>query len=184
MIDKNLYREAIKHKVGQFGDEEMSTVEAYRLDGSDGILRASMFEDGTVSSADYFLDVGNKFYIIELSDLESSIRTAHTCINEQLTALGVNDIHRLRQRDRKQVKKKAWDPLTNEFKRKWLGSIAAIERMLRINRIYSEHPEYQYIIVCKNHTDIRVLDELLTQIKGMIRKVKATNTDLIEQTIC
>lgn len=50
----------------------------------------------------------------------------------------------------------------------WMGSIAVIERLYRKNNLAGD-PVYKILIVCKNKTDIRMLDLLKTSLSGMIQ---------------
>jgi len=74
-----------------------------------------------------------------------------------------------------------WGTVTNEFKRKWCGSIAVIERLYRKNEVHESDPEYQLLIVCKNITDTRMLDQLCKSLDGMMKKVLVCNTENLEE---
>lgn len=172
--------ETVCHKACRVGIIESSEIQAIKLDEEDGLSQTLGFMNGTISVSDYLIENTPNYIIIEASDLEDSIVGAHRTLGELLKIKGAVDLNSLRSTDRRSIRKKMWSPLTEEFKRKWCGSIAVVERKLRLSNQNSVTPLYSYIILCKNKTDPRLLDELVTQLRGMIRNIKVSTTEKLQ----
>ncbi len=85
------------------------------------------------------------------------------------------------QRD---ITKTAWKETKVEFCKKWSGSIAVIERLYRkTNELSDIDPNYKLLIVCKDHTEVRMLDalkdQLLRQLSGMMGNVVICTTNTL-----
>ncbi|WCH28856.1 hypothetical protein [Aeromonas salmonicida] len=167
MIDNSAFLEGIRHAMGNDGIEEKSSTQAYKLDSPEGVGCHLHFSNSLLSKVDYFIEKDHIVKLIELSDLEEQIRECQ---------IKHTHIASLSARENRKLRKKAWQPLTDEFKKKWCGSIAVIERLYRKNNILDTDPRYKLIIVCRNHTDPRMLDTLEQQLRGMMGMVTVTNT--------
>ncbi len=174
MINKNDFLRQMQHAVGDDGKIEASNVDAFKLDDEDGIACHLGFNTSMLPKVDYFIENNHIIKFIELSDLEDQI---NKCNLEMASAAGKT------ASEARKIRKKAWEPLTSEFKRKWCGSIATIERLYRKNQIIEVNPQYQLLIVCRNKTDPRILESLRSQLQGMMGSVKITNTKNIEQLV-
>ncbi len=183
MVNKMDYLQQIKHASCELGLQESSYLQAFKLDNNDGIAEAIGFHSGMVNKVDYFLTKDINVQLIELSDLEESAKKYQQYIidnllnqeNEQITEDAKNEI-----------RKEAWRRLTDEFIKKWSGSIAVIERLYRkTNELIDTDPKYTLLIVCKNKTDVKILDELgkqlPKQLSGMMGNVKVCNTEKLNQ---
>lgn len=179
MIDTDGYLQQIKHAVCQNNLIESVDIQAIKLDDEDGLALSLGFHAAMICKADYFSHKEEAIKIIELSDLEESAskchRTLKTLVKEKLEELNVDE---LTTRQIRPLRKQAWIEVTREFKNKWGGSIAVIERMLRKNNIDYD-PKYSLVIVCKNKTEVNVLDDLKAQLQGMMGKVEVCNTNTV-----
>ena len=174
MIDTNNFLEIMHHAKGDDEIIESSAVQAIKLDNPDGLGCFLGFNNSTLSKVDYYLQDDHVIIFLELSDLEEQIKEC----NIQFNVLKSEKIH-LTTKELRNIRKKAWRPLTDEFKKKWCGSIAVIERLYRHNNHIQDNPNYKLYIVCRNHTSSRMLDTLVQQLTGMMGNVKVTNTDNI-----
>ena len=174
MINEDDFLKKIQHAICDDGTIEQSNVEAYQLDDKDGLACHLGFHSSMIPKVDYYIKKDHIIKFIELSDLEEQINKLH---------LEMSAIEGKPAREAKKIRKKAWEPLTSEFKRKWCGSIAAIERLYRKNQMIEINPEYQLLIVCRNKTDPRILESLTTQLQGMMGPVKVTNTNNIKKLV-
>jgi hypothetical protein len=136
-----------------------------------------------VNKVDYFLAENIHVQLIELSDLEESARNCQQYIIDNLLN---KENEQFTEAAKKVIRKEAWRPLTDEFIKKWSGSIAVIERLYRkTNELIDTDPKYTLLIVCKNKTDVKMLDELgkqlPRQLSGMMGNVKVCNTEKLNQ---
>jgi hypothetical protein len=197
MIDCREFEENIKHapckdrkcessevKVDKKDKKcESSEVKAIKVDESDGLSRHLNFREGMLSQVDYCHFLEYKVQLIEMSDLEESIQkcedTKTALINNKKKEKEKEGLKgkqsKVTGQEKKDFTKEAWSPVINEFKNKWLGSIAIIERLLRRHK-YIIDPEYILLIVCKDKTEVQMLDELKSRLTGMISKVDVCNT--------
>ncbi|WP_158136074.1 hypothetical protein [Photobacterium damselae] len=179
MIDTNDFLCVLKHARCEAGLEESIDIQAIKLDDNDGLAIAIGFHPAMVCKADYFMHLGETIKFIELSDLEESAVKCHEIlqrlIKKKQEELGLDE---LPTRLMRPLRKKAWLELTREFKNKWGGSIAVIERLLRRNNIQYD-PTYRLIIVCKNKTEVNILDDLKCQLQGMMGNVEVCNTNTV-----
>ena len=85
---------------------------------------------------------------------------------------------------KKEIKNRAWKDTKNEFHKKWSGSIAVIERLYRkTGELGDADPSYKLLIVCKDHTDVRMLDALKTQLLGMMSSVVICTTKTLSEAL-
>jgi hypothetical protein len=175
MIDANQFRSTLEHAICEEQFIERSDCEAIKIDDSNGLATHLGFGESMLSKVDYCSFVEHKVQLIELTDLEQSIDSCKKT-HKTLTAQAKAEKDKLTSKDHKRIRKQAWHIITDEFKRKWNGSIAVIERLYRKNAIMDD-PDYCLLIVCKNKTDIKMLDELTTQLMGMTGSVCVCNTE-------
>jgi hypothetical protein len=183
MINKVDYLQPIKHASCELGLQESSNLHAFKLDDNDGIAQAIGFHAGMINKVDYFMTEDINVQLIELSDLEESARNCQQYIIDNLLN---QENAQLTEAAKKVIRKEAWRPLTDEFIKKWSGSIAVIERLYRkTNELIDTDPKYTLLIVCKNKTDVKMLDELgkqlPRQLSGMMGNVKVCNTEKLNQ---
>ncbi|MEI6705500.1 MAG: hypothetical protein WCK96_00015 [Methylococcales bacterium] len=183
MVNKADYLQPIKHASCELGLQESSDFYAFKLDDNDGIAKVIGFHAGMVNKVDYFLAEDINVQLIELSDLEESARSCQQYITDNLLN---QENAQLTEYAKKKIRKEAWKPLADEFIKKWSGSIAVIERLYRkTNELIDTDPKYTLLIVCKNRTDVHILEELgkqlPNQLSGMMGNVKVCNTEKLEQ---
>jgi len=182
MFDKSSYLQPIKHAICMNGERESpkACLMAFKIDDEDGIANAIGFHAGMLNKVDYFLAQNHDIQLIELSDLEECTRNCHATIEKKLNKprTAQNPISKQQERD---IVKSAWKGVKCEFVKKWSGSIAVIERLYRKTNASSDvDPNYKLLIVCKNHTDVRMLDALKRQLSGMMGNVVICNTQTLE----
>jgi hypothetical protein len=137
----------LQHSICSEGNIEISECFAYKLDDVDGLSNHLGFSNNTLSKVDYFSKCNNCIQLIELSDLEDSIDRCTSDLDSEIKIAENVKGERLTTREIKPIRKKSWSPVINEFKNKWYGSIAIIERLYRKNKIYDDDPSYQLLIV-------------------------------------
>ena len=184
-IELNAFEGAIEHKKGQGETEsETSTVIAIKLDEADGIGVALGFTNNSLSKADYLHIDDREFVIIEASDLRDQLSECVKKIQikekEALAKFQQNNpnVKRLPVKLRKPIENHCYYSLKAEMMQKWCGSIAISERLCRSNGI-DEHPNYSYMIVCKNETDVQVLARFKQKMEGTIKNISVVTTDAI-----
>lgn len=182
MFDKTSYLQVIKHATCIAGENESPTelLKAFKMDDDDGIAKTIGFHAGMLNKVDYFLVHYHDVQLIELSDLEACTRNCHTVIEKALNELKAvqNPVSRQQERD---IVRLAWQDIKTEFVKKWSGSIAVIERLYRkSNELPESDPNYKLLIVCKNHTDVEMLDVLKKQLSGMMGNVSICNTETLK----
>ncbi|WP_429121376.1 hypothetical protein [Aeromonas veronii] len=170
----------MKHAPCMANSRESTHVEAFKIDDEDGLARTLGFHAAMLSKVDYFLIKGDQIQLIELSDLEES---AQQCLAAKIqqtkleaNSLGVSESE-LTAKARKRIRKESWASVVNEFNRKWCGSIAVVERLYRKNGLTFDNPEYRLLIICKDATDARILDDLCVQLTGMMGTVIVCNSN-------
>lgn len=152
VINLDDFKKIIEHAPDRNNQIEKANCEAIQIDSDDGLACFLGFLSGTLSKVDY-CDIKNpKVRFIELSDLRQKIREAQSVVIP----------------DNRQSRRTAWAPLVDEFKLKYQGTVAIYERLRQQNNILDD-PEYQLFIVCKNGSDIQILDILKTRLEGMIQ---------------
>ena len=176
-----MYLQTIKHAACIAGESESSASKAFKIDDEDGIAKAIGFHAGMLNKVDYFLADNSDVQLIELSDLEECSQHCHAYIQKELDELRAvkNQISKQEERD---IVKAAWKDIKVEFCKKWSGSIAVIERLYRkTNELGDADPTYKLLVVCKNHTNIEMLDVLKLQLSGMMGNVKVCNTETLKR---
>ncbi len=184
MFDKNEYLQSIVHASCAARIIEPSTSRAFKIDDEDGIAKAIGFHAGMINKVDYFVVENNDVQLIELSDLEECIQNCHVLIEKELQQLREVKGDDITKRDESKIIKAAWKEIKVEFCKKWSGSIAVIERLFRkTNELGDGDPSYKLLIVCKNHTDIRMLDGLKAQLSGMMGNVVVCKTETLNHVL-
>lgn len=202
MFDKSIYLRPIEHEKGI----EKSELTAYLLDNHKiddkheikGIAEEIGFNSNMICKVDYFVEEDIHVQLIELSDLQNSFRQFAAEISEPIAAINQDETIKDKWKREKieAIKKKAWQSLRDEFLKKWSGSIAVIERLYRkTNQSAETDPQYSLLIVCLNETDVKMLDELNTEMNeqlgdlkerldgacGMVKKVQVCNTSRLNK---
>lgn len=187
MINTDDFISEIKHAKCQNDQVESSSEVAILLDDEDGLSIALEFSNSMVCKVDYFLrDSNHNIQLIELTDLEDIINKNKILIDSKIDALKTKlqkegSKKKITSSERKEIRRNVWAPVVEEFKRKWAGSIAVVERLYRKENIIDENPKYMLLIVCKDKTESRILDVLKQRLVGMISDIKVCNTkDLSE----
>ena len=175
MIQINDFLRRVEHKVDAHGVIEASDIKAFQIDGTDGLFLHLEFRDGELCLSDYFIEKGEDVQIIEVSDLDNQL-AEYVALVEKLREDVLNTKGKISLSDEKTIRRTAWAPLTNEFKRKWCGSIAVLERYYRKSSVIQHNPKYRLAIICKEKTDPRMLDELKIMMKGMIPRLDISTT--------
>jgi hypothetical protein len=181
MINTQDFTCQLEHAMGQDKLVEYADSTAIKIDDADGLAASLGFGESMLSKVDYCAWADNKVQLIELTDLEESIKSCRDVRNElmaQAEKQAKETKRKLTAKERKDIRKQAWHVVTDEFKCKWNGSIAVVERLYRRNEIAND-PNYQLLIVCKNKTDSIMIDELTTQLAGMMGKVRVCNTNKV-----
>lgn len=166
----------IEHKI-RHGEKESSNFRAILID-DDGLASHVNLSNGKVSLVDYVSYKDNQYQFIELTDLSD---TPSKCMKvEELLVKGLNKCSsRLNRKEKNLVRKTSWNPVYNEFKTKWSGSIAVVERSLK-HLGHKTDPDYSLLIVLKNDTDKRMVDSLKSNLcgalTGMMGKVELITT--------
>jgi hypothetical protein len=181
MIDTAGFTRQLSHAIDKDDNVESADVQAIKIDDANGIAASLGFGESMLSKVDYCACANGKVQLIELTDLEESLKNCRD-LRIELTAQAKEQAraqkNKLTAKDHKRIRKQAWHVVTDEFKCKWNGSIAVVERLYRRNEIAND-PNYQLLIVCKNKTDSIMLDELTTQLAGMMGKVRVCNTNRV-----
>lgn len=179
-VDLTPFEKSLCHAIDRNDQVECSQATGYQLDDADGLAVYLGFHHAMVSKVDYFNRQQTKVILIEMTDLATVAEAYHNKYQQLRTELlQQQNKSRLSGKEKKEIRRKAWQPVTNEFKLKWAGSIAVIERLLRKNGEYDVAPNYSLMIVCKNDTDITMLDSLSAQLSGMMGVVKIYTTETV-----
>ncbi len=179
-------------------DGESSSVSAYQIDS--GFSEALGFANGQLSQADYFLLKDSKVTIIELTRISDVIQEAFIT-EKKLEA----DIKKLREETRKDANKtqealekqlnktlkkfssqKVWGEIIGEFKNKWMGSIAILERYCRRIHAAEDFKYATFLIVFTNDIDSRLfesIEEKLRHLQGMGMQVIVCRTENIDNLL-
>ena len=187
MFDKGEYFKIIEHSKCCDGKIEQSNLKAFKIDDADGIAENIGFKSNIISKVDYFLENSLDIQLIEMSDLRQNLKDSHSKIREDFANIAQEDIKEKYKREkRNEVKKDVWKRLKDEFCKKWNGSIAVIERLYRKTNKLDENPKYRLLIICKDGTDIRMLDGLTNQLNGMMgeeSKVQICTTETLNECL-
>lgn len=176
MIDLTKFYEKITHKGGEYCE-----FFAYKIDSADdfGLSAELLFKNGQVSQVDYFIKHNNDVYLIELSDLENDIKSSQRA--KLITDNSVSFAEILEKSPKKAEKiiaGKIWSDVVAEFQKKWLGSLAIMERYCR-KIDYKDDMNYQLVIVVKDSQDIDELSYLKQSLIGMVGKVFILKTNQV-----
>ena len=174
MIDLMPYKKIIQHDPDRKGNIEASTKSAIQLDGNSGLASDLGFNANILKKVDYFRSVDNNVYLIELTNLQDDIKECIEC-DELLknSAEVIRIVKEVDSKGLKSVQKKLWMEILEEFKGKWMGSIAAYERLLRKNPV-DEDPVYHLVVILKDDTDIKDRDLLQTTLNNKLVGMTAT----------
>jgi len=193
MFDKNKYLFIIEHDKDDKENIECSELKAFKIDDKkrdndkDGIAKNIGFKSNIINKVDDFLEKDHRIQLIELSDLRENIKECNANIKEQLEKIEQETVKStFKTKKRKEIQKEAWKNLKSEFCQKWSGSIAVIERLYRKTGEFDNDPKYSLLIVCKNETDIRMLDSFVNQLNGMMgeaENVKVCTTEKLDSFI-
>jgi len=194
MFDKRPYLQTIRHAADEGGEIESSHLKAFKIDDKGGLAQDLGFHAGMLSKVDYFVSSQHIVQLIELSDLEDSCRYCHTLIQKAFNELNAAiaqaaqeqaiPIREISKREENAIVKAAWKEIKDEFFKKWSGSIAVIERLYRkTNELGEADPTYTLLVVCKNHTDIEMLEPLKRQLSGMMGNVKVCDTQTLKDCL-
>ena len=198
MIDLEIVKEPICHALGKNEVQPESSIHlAYKIDSgkkigsnitvNEGLCSLVGFSPSDFKQADYFLldEINNNAQIIELSDLSSDYKDCMKATkdfdNEDLTYAQM--ILKNKDKAKDFVHTKIWSEVISEFKNKWFGSIAIIERYCRkIN--FSNDLSYSFLIVLKNSQDPYELEIISRKLKGMVRhQIKVVNTKNLDKSL-
>jgi len=182
MVNTEDFIDVMAHATSENGSIERACCQAVKIDDSDGLGCFIGFSASVICKVDFYLKHEENIQFIELTDLEYTIRE---CLVSQTNEYDKKELELgrlLTSREKKAIRKVIWEPITSEFKRKWCGSIAVIERLLRKNEMTFD-PKYRLLIVCNNNNDIRLLDELSNKLKGMMGNVVISNTSNIRSSL-
>ena len=184
MFDKDQFLQIIAHASCSEGNFESSSLKAFKIDDADGIAIALRFNANIISKVDYFVSKNNDVQLIELSDLEKCVQHCHVYITKELEQLKYLKSEPVTNKEEKEIKNRAWKDTKNEFHKKWSGSIAVIERLYRkTGELGDADPSYRLLIICKDHTDVRMLDALKTQLSGMMSSVVICTTKTLSAAL-
>ena len=178
------FKKLVEHRKCREGIIEGSKTYAYVMDGENGISSELGFPSNMISQSDYFLINSNKLLFIELTDVADSIKEC--ILNEQFLKLeSATFSELLRKKPEKAISiisGKIWSEVLSEFKNKWMGSIAILERYCR-KIDYPDNFEYGMLIIIKNNTDPMQFDSLKMRLKGMIGDLELCTTDKTESVL-
>lgn len=168
------FKKQIKHSKRRTESiSENSNKEAIKLDDNDGLAKFLDFPSSMLSKVDYFVKKEHQIQLIELTDLEEKVKDCFNTLNNLLKIAEEKKGEPLTTAEERAIKKEV---CMCEFKLKWYGSIAVVERLYRKNNITNINPQYQLLIVCKNQTDIRMLEVLKRRLVGMMGVVDICRT--------
>lgn len=176
-MDIEKYLEQIAHSVDAEGQIEETAQSGYKLDGSDGLSVSIGFPENQLSKADYLRFSGDEVEIIELSDLSRQLSEANQCLKDLREAhVSETGKSRIPAKIEKKFKKAAFSPIKAELAQKWSGSIATVERLIRLKPELMTNPAYHYSVVCKNSNDLRAADHVISMMQGMCHRFKIINS--------
>lgn len=154
----------------------------YKIDENQGLRSQLKFKENQISQTDYFLiqPKTNKAQFIEFTSLTDDIRD---CLIAEIILEGDLDsyatlLRKKPNKAKKIVQRKIWAEVVAEFKNKWMGSIAILERYCRETEIRG-YLDYQMLIVLDSTTDPRELDILASKLVGMVGKLPVCNSNTV-----
>ncbi|MEZ9605723.1 hypothetical protein AB4274_21250 [Vibrio sp. 10N.261.55.A10] len=180
-IELDQFLEPIAHKKGDarrgLAAIEQAEAEAYALDNDEGLGVRLGFKANMMSRADYIHFSEKVVTIIEASDFKDQFLVCE----KELERLKKEDLEQYKSenpdKDRiqrltettkgrtKPLRKIAYKPLKAEVMQKWCGSIAISERLGRFHK-WEQCPNYRYLILCTDGTDIQVMNNFLSVVQG------------------
>ena len=184
MMELTGFIRQIRHQVGRDGHIEDCACYAYQLDDDDGIAMALGFKTNQLKKPDYFL-IGVKdaalYQLIELTDLREDLEGVGKRLKECPVVVTQPDGDRLTAKEIQKRQNPAWLKPQAELCNKWSGGIAIIERLLRKQNQQELDPRYEMWVVCRDGTDVLMLDRLKRKLEGMMRPVNVITTDQVTQ---
>lgn len=167
----------MQHDNDACGVSEKSNKKAFLLDNDD-LIKSLGFN--AFRRVDYVKIVGNKVYLIEFTDLTNEIKF---CIENTLVRdTQSNDISKFikdMNTNLKIINQKLWFETVEEFKRKFISSIACYERFLRLNNRNDEF-QYSLMIVLKNNTSAKdfvfLENHLASKLKNLTGEIQILRT--------
>ncbi len=181
MLDVAEFISPLEHAKCQSGDIERTDCTAVKIDDEDGLALHLGFHGAMLSKVDYYHSAGDSIQLIELSDLQQTVKDCSKRNKTLIAQAKAEKGKSLSGKERRQISKAVWAVVVNEFKQKWSGSIAVIERLYRKNAVIENDPQYQLLIVIKNETDIEVMDELKQRLAGMMGEINVCNTEKVQR---
>lgn len=177
-MDIEQYLEQIVHSLDADGQIEVTRQFGYKLDGSDGLSVSIGFPENQLSKADYLRFSEDDVEIIELSDLSRQLSEANEYLEElRRTHRSETGGTRIPAKIDRKFKKTAFSPIKAELAQKWSGSIATVERLIRLKPDLTSNPAYRYSVVCKNSNEVRAADHVVSMMQGMCNKFKIINSE-------
>lgn len=162
---------------------EKSNKKALLFDDNDLIKSLGFHNINAFKRVDYIKISQDKVYLIEFTDLSKEIED---CIEFSLLLdIKSADIIRFIKEsnlDLKLVKKKLWLEVIEEFKGKFISSIACYERMLRLNHENTTF-DYSLMVVLKNDTNPKYFDFLSKELKSKLKNLTGEIQILITQDL-
>ncbi len=184
------YQALIAH-APYYGQSETSQSFAYEIDN--GLSEKLGFANGQLSQADYFLVDNNKVQIIELTRLADEVKesmTLESFLTQQIEQLSLTVQESSRQQFKKKTKsfigQKIWAEVIAEFKNKWTGSIAILERYCRRIQQQEDFDYSEFLIILANNTESNILDSLTLKLKsleGMNMQIKVCRTRDVDKLL-
>lgn len=181
IIDINDIKEVMHHSNG-----ECCGFYGFKIDESEGLRSLLGFKEHQMSQADYFLILPelHKVQFIEFTALTNDIRDcliADYILEEDLDSYA-NLLKKKPHKAKKIVQKKIWSEVLSEFKNKWMGSIAILERYCRHSNI-TGYLDYKMLIVLDSTTDAKEIeilkDNISDKLIGMVGELHICNSDTV-----
>lgn len=185
LINIEDFKETIQHKNSKEGISESCSFLAYKIDDN-GLSQHLGFKNGQINQTDYFLvnNENTKAQFLELTDLSDHIKEcmlAESVMKRDSESFAAT-LGKSPDKARKIVNGKIWSEVLGEFKNKWMGSIAIIERYCR-RQNYKHDLHYSLLIVLKDNIDSREIESLALKLSGMMGKVHVCNTNNIQNLL-
>lgn len=162
----------------------------FKIDENEGLRSLLGFKESQISQADYFLilpDV-NKVQFIEFTALTNDIRDcliADYILDGDLESYA-SLLKKKPHKAKKIVQKKIWSEVLSEFKNKWMGSIAVLERYCRHSNIIG-NLDYRMLIVLDSTTDAKEIeilkDNISDKLVGMVGELHICNSATVMDSL-
>lgn len=161
----------MQHDEDVNGAIEKSDKKAFLLDNDDLLKSLGFHDKNAFKKVDYIREVNDIVYLVEFTDLSNEIAE---CIEfDLILSMNSDDMKKFIKDcnlDLKVIKKKLWLEVIEEFKGKFIGSIACYERLLRLNNRNDEF-KYNLVVVLRNNTDPKYFDFLETHLVGKLKNL-------------